>query len=160
VEIREFAISDLAVMRQIWNDVVNDGVAFPQTAVLKDDALEFFKAQDFCGVVEENGEILGLYILHPNNIGRVSHIANTSYAVAKNARGKGVGEKLVLHSIQKCAELGFKILQFNAVVASNFAALKLYKRLGFTDLGVIPGGFLNKNGIYEDIHVMYIRTQI
>ena len=30
-------------------------------------------------------------------------------------------------------------------------ALALYKKLGFTQLGVIPGGFLNKDGEYEDI---------
>ena len=48
-------------------------------------------------------------------------------------------------------ELGFKILQFNAVVATNRAALKLYARLGFVQLGVIPDGFLMKDGHYEDI---------
>ena len=53
-------------------------------------------------------------------------------------------------------EIGFKILQFNAVVASNSAALNLYKNLGFTQLGTIPGGFKNKNGDYEDIIPHYI----
>ena len=50
---------------------------------------------------------------------------------------------------------GFRIMQFNAVVDSNIHALHLYKRLGFTDLGVIPGGFQVKDGSFEDIHVMY-----
>ena len=53
-------------------------------------------------------------------------------------------------------ELGFRILQFNAVVATNQAALKLYARLGFVQLGVIPGGFLMKDGHYEDIILLYI----
>ena len=48
-------------------------------------------------------------------------------------------------------ELGYRVLQFNAVVATNTPALALYKRLGFTQLGVIPGGFLMKDGHYEDI---------
>ena len=43
------------------------------------------------------------------------------------------------------------MLQFNAVVKSNTGALALYKKLGFTQLGVILGGFLNKDGEYEDI---------
>ena len=50
---------------------------------------------------------------------------------------------------------GYRVLQFNAVVASNIHAFHLYQRLGFVDLGIIPGGFLNKDGVYEDIHVMY-----
>lgn len=66
-------------------------------------------------------------------------------------RGKGIGEKLVQHCMSKAKELGFRILQFNAVVKSNQRALRLYEKLGFVKLGVIPGGFLNKDGTYEDI---------
>ena len=48
-------------------------------------------------------------------------------------------------------ELGFKILQFNAVVKSNAGALKLYEKLGFVRLGTIPKGFEMNDGHYEDI---------
>ena len=34
---------------------------------------------------------------------------------------------------------------------ATLGALALYKKLGFTQLGVILGGFLNKDGEYEDI---------
>jgi len=51
--------------------------------------------------------------------------------VKKEFRGKGIGEKLVVHSMDKAKELGFKILQFNAVVKSNKRALRLYEKLGF-----------------------------
>ncbi len=66
-------------------------------------------------------------------------------------RGQHIGEALVKHCIEKARELGFGILQFNAVVATNESALCLYKKLGFTQLGVIPKGFLMKDGHYEDI---------
>lgn len=46
--------------------------------------------------------------------------------------------------MSKAKELGFKILQFNAVVKSNEHALQLYKKLGFVQLGIIPHGFLMK----------------
>ena len=60
----------------------------------------------------------------------------------------GVGD------ISKC--LGFKILQFNAVVETNIHARHLYERIGFTGLGVIPNGFRMKDGHYENICPYYI----
>lgn len=138
----------------IWNEVVKEGVAFPQKEPLTEESGHaFFTEQSFTGIAidESNGEIVGLYILHPNNVGRCGHICNASYAVKCGLRGQHIGEKLVTHCIEKGKELGYGILQFNAVVKSNEPALRLYKKLGFVQLGIIPGGFLMKDGTYEDI---------
>ena len=150
--IRQFEDRDIEQAREIWNEIVRDGVAFPQLEELDTQSgLDFFHSQSFTGVCEENGELLGLYILHPNNVGRCGHICNASYAVASRARGRGVGEALVLHCLKTAKELGFRIMQFNAVVSNNTTALRLYAKLGFTQLGVIAGGFLMKDGSYQDI---------
>ncbi|UZQ86634.1 GNAT family N-acetyltransferase [Thermoclostridium stercorarium] len=154
VEIREYMKADVTEAVKIWNEVVEEGNAFPQTELLDEKGgHEFFSRQSFTGIAfdTETEEIVGLYILHPNNVGRCGHICNASYAVRKDMRGKGIGEKLVQHCMSKAKELGFRILQFNAVVKSNQRALRLYEKLGFVKLGVIPGGFLNKDGTYEDI---------
>ena len=158
-KIKKLEKSDIEQAIDIWNDVVIDGVAFPQIELLNEDTgLEFFNSQSFTGVAynSNNNEIVGLYILHPNNVGRCSHISNASYAVKKDKRGRHIGELLVKDCLIKAKELGFRILQFNAVVATNTSALKLYKKLGFTQLGVIPKGFLLKDGTYEDIIPHYI----
>ena len=158
IEIRQYNDSDLASMIKIWNEVVDEGTAFPQEESLNEiTGREFFSLQTYCGVAEdkESGNILGLYILHPNNIGRCGHICNASYAVSKNVRGLHIGEKLVLDCMRKGKELGFGILQFNAVVATNIHARNLYERLGFVQLGVIPKGFRMKDGHYEDICPYY-----
>ncbi len=154
IEIKEYSKEDIKEAIAIWNEVVIDGVAFPQITTLDETTGdEFFKSQSYTGLAydSDNNEILGLYILHPNNIGRCGHIANTSYAVSKHARGKHVGESIVKDSLVKAKSLGFKILQFNAVVKSNTVALNLYKKLGFTQLGEIPNGFKLDNGNYETI---------
>lgn len=158
IVVREYNKSDLPDMIRIWNEVVEEGVAFPQEELLtKDTGMDFFASQTYCGVAieSETGIIYGLYILHPNNIGRCGHICNASYAVDKSARGLHIGEKLVSDCLIQGKEHGFGVLQFNAVVASNIHARNLYERLGFTQLGTIPRGFRMKGGQYEDICPYY-----
>ncbi len=156
ITIRKFKNEDVPAMVSVWNEVVKEGNAFPQTDMLTvDSGRAFFASQSLTAVAEENGVIIGLYILHPNNIGRCGHLANASYAVASYARGRGVGERLVRHCLENAADYGFKILQFNAVVASNAAGIALYEKLGFVRLGTVPGGFLNGNNEYEDIILFY-----
>lgn len=155
--IREFESKDVADMVRIWNQVVDEGVAFPQLDDLSlEEGEKFFSSQTYSAVaVDDNDNVKGLYILHPNNVGRVGHIANASYAVDDNCRGEHIGEQLVKDCLKQAKLHEYKILQFNAVVASNIHALHLYKRLGFVDLGIIPGGFKDKAGVFEDIHIMY-----
>lgn len=156
--IRKYTESDISSMVRIWNEVVEEGIAFPQEDLL-DDATgkEFIATQSYCGVAEdENGRILGLYILHPNNVGRCGHICNASYAVSSESRGLHIGEKLVRDCLKVGKEIGFRVLQFNAVVATNVHARHLYERIGFTQLGTITKGFRLKNGEYEDICPYFI----
>ena len=154
IQIRAYQSKDAASAAQIWNEVVTDGNAFPQdTEMTANVANLFFQEQTYTGIAEnaDTPEILGLYILHPNNVGRCGHICNASYAVRKNIRGLHIGEKLVLDCLQKAKENQFRILQINAVVATNTPALHLYERIGFKKLGTIPGGFRMPDGTYEDI---------
>ena len=156
--VREYQEKDIAAMVEIWNEVVEQGVAFPQEEFLTHESgAEFFAAQTYNGVAvqKDSGEIVGLYILHPNNIGRCGHICNASYAVKTQHRGRRIGEKLVLDCIEQGRNHGFTVLQFNAVVASNVHARHLYERLGFIQLGVIPKGFRMKDGHFEDICPYY-----
>lgn len=156
--VRAYTLSDLNQMTEIWNEVVRAGNAFPQTDPLTlKEAEAFFGEQSYCGVAVsgETGDVCGLYILHPNNVGRCAHIANASYAVSENARGKGVGEALVRDCLTQAKTLGFRVLQFNAVVKTNAAARHLYEKLGFVKLGEIPGGFQMPDGSFETIIPYY-----
>ena len=156
--IRPYGPGDLAAMCGIWNEVVRAGDAFPQEEELTPaSGAAFFAGQTGCGVAEdaETGAILGLYILHPNNVGRCGHIANASYAVRGDCRGRGVGEALVRDSLSRARGFGFRAMQFNAVVKENHRALHLYEKLGFQRIGEVPGGFLMKDGHYADIVLFY-----
>ena len=154
--IRQYRQSDLPDMIRIWNEVVEEGNAFPQEEYLDlESGSAFFSSQSYAAVAEIDGRVKGLYILHPNNIGRCGHLCNASYAVLAADRAQHIGEKLVLDCLEKGKELGFRVLQFNAVVGSNIHARHLYERLGFKQLGTIPGGFRMKDGHYENICPYY-----
>ncbi len=158
MQIRAYTRADLAQMIPIWNEIVEEGIAFPQEDCLdRESGSAFFASQSYTGVADTDGKIVGLYILHPNNVGRCGHICNASYAVSSSVRGQHIGEKLVLDCLKKAKELGFRVLQFNAVVESNTHARHLYERLGFVQLGTIPGGFRMKDGHFENI-CPYYRT--
>ena len=133
--IREYSDADIEQMIVAWNEVVEEGSSFPQEEYLTSDTgREFFASQTYCGVAEEDGKVKGFYIIHPNNVGRCGHIGNASYVVSSKYRGQHIGEKLVIDSLEQGAKHGFKLIQFNAVVASNVHARHLYKRLGFIQL--------------------------
>lgn len=158
IMIRKYETNDLSDLIRIWNQVVEDGVAFPQEECLTETTgAEFFAQQTYtaAAVDKDTGKIYGLYILHPNNVGRCGHICNASYAVDRDARGLHIGEKLVKDCLVQGKAHGYGVLQFNAVVASNTHARHLYERLGFIQLGTIPGGFRMKDGHYEDICPYY-----
>ena len=158
VIVRAYAEKDIPEMMEIWNEVVRAGRAFPQDETLDQNQAEAFFAEQTrtaVAVDDETGVVLGLYILHPNDIGRKSHVANASYAVRADIRGRGVGRALVSDSQANIALCGFTGLQFNAVVASNLNAIHLYESLGFTRIGTIPGGFRNIEDQLEDMHIFY-----
>ena len=156
--IRAYQEKDLSDMVRIWNEVVEDGVAFPQEDYLDmQTGADFFAEQTYTAVAADadTNKVYGLYILHPNNIGRCGHICNASYAVSRDSRGLHIGEKLVSDCLKQGTAHHFRIMQFNAVVVSNIHARHLYERLGFKQLGTIPGGFRMKDGHYEDICPYY-----
>ena len=161
VVVKPYETKNVCESINIWNEIVREGIAFPQEEEL--DPItgdEFFKAQSFTGLAfdEDTEEILALYILHPNNVGRCAHISNASYAVRSDVRGRHIGEIIVKDCIARAKELGFRILQFNAVVATNIHARHLYQRLGFKELGTIPGGFRMPDGSFADIVPQFIEV--
>ena len=98
ITVRKYEEKDLPELIRIWNEVVEDGVAFPQEEYLNEESGRNFFAEETytaAAVDKESGKVYGLYILHPNNIGRCGHICNASYAVSRDSRGLHIGEKLV-----------------------------------------------------------------
>ena len=118
IEVRAYTDDDIEAMVTIWNQVVEDGVAFPQEECLTTESgTAFFTEQTYCGVAEDTdtGRIYGMYILHPNNVGRCGHICNASYAVDRESRGLHIGEKLV----SDC------LVQARHMVTASYSSMRL-----------------------------------
>jgi L-amino acid N-acyltransferase YncA len=156
ITFRPYGKADVVTLMEIWNDVLEDGVAFPgEERYREEDFNKLLESQSSVTCLMLAGEIVGFYILHPNNIGRCSHVANASYAISKKFRGRQFGKVLVEQSLKEAKHLGFRGMQFNAVVVGNKAAMHIYRQLGFEIIGTIKGGFRLKSGEYSDMHIMY-----
>lgn len=157
ISFRTYKKEEVTYLKDIWNDILEDGIAFPGDIIYDETGFEkMLKDQTAVICIMVNQEVAGYFVLHPNNIGRCSHVANASYAISKKYRGQKLAEPLVMKSIEQAKEAGFRGIQFNAVVAGNLAAIHTYQKIGFTMIGTIPKGFRLKNGEYSDMHIMYL----
>lgn len=106
-------------------------------------------------VAEEGGELLGTYVLRPNNRGNGSHVCNCGYVTAPWATGKGVARAMCAHSLEHARARGYLAMQFNFVISTNERAVKLWQSFGFEIVGRIPRGFRHPRAGLVDAFVMF-----
>ena len=107
-------------------------------------------------VLEEDGRILGSAKMGPNRPGPGDHVGTASFMVAPQARGRGVGRRLGEYVVRWHRDAGFRGIQFNAVVETNTAAVRLWEDLGFRIVGTVPGAFRSPAHGFVGLHVMYL----
>ncbi len=105
-----------------------------------------------CG---NGGEIVGCYILKPNQPTLGAHVANAGYIVAEQARGRGVASAMCRHSQDEARARGFVAMQYNLVVATNAPAVHLWQKEGFQIVGRLPKAFRHLRLGLVDAYVMY-----
>jgi GNAT superfamily N-acetyltransferase len=105
--------------------------------------------------VDESGAVLGTANMYANRPGNGSHVASASYMVDPARSGRGVGRALVEYSLDWARAAGFRAIQFNAVVATNVYAVRLYEKLGFKIIGTVPEAFHHPTEGYVGLHIMH-----
>jgi len=157
MKIREAAVSDYDSIWQLFKSVIKSGDTYVFDPHTKKENLSkyWFAANMKTFVAEKNGLIRGTYIIKPNQVGLGSHIANCSYMVHPDYQGKGIGKLLCEHSLKYAKDTGYKAIQFNLVVSTNTAAVKLWGEYGFEIIGTIPEGFNHKDLGYVDAYIMF-----
>ncbi len=108
-----------------------------------------------CRVAEINGAFAGCYALRPNRTGRAGHVANASYMVHPDFRGRGIGRALGEHSLDLARKMGYEAMQFNFVVSANDVAVNLWQALGFNIVGTMPKGFQYPGSRLVDVFMMH-----
>jgi L-amino acid N-acyltransferase YncA len=141
----------------ILEPVIRAGETYTQPRDMsKEQALAYwFSEEKEPFVWEENGGILGTYFIKANQNGGGAHVANCGYITAEAERGRGIARAMCLHSIARAKERGFRAMQFNFVVSTNAAAVKLWSSLGFETVGRLPLAFAHPAHGFVDALVMY-----
>ena len=146
---------------EIFHRVIQTGdtYVFAPKTPKEDLAKKWFATYMHTYVAEQNGRVVGTYILKPNQIDLGNHIANGSYMVHPEAQGQGIGKALCAHSLREAKRLGYKAIQFNIVVASNQGAIKLWQSFGFRIIGTLPKVFRHQTLGPTDAHIMFLELK-
>ncbi len=157
VKIRRAGDADFDGIWEIFKEVVDAGETYPQTSDIgREEAYRLLLADPTATYVAvDQGRVVGMYYLEPNQPGRGAHVGHAGYAVARDARGRGVGRALGRHSLTEARRRGFLAMQFNLVVATNEASVALWQGLGFTVAGTLPKAFRHRELGLVDALVMY-----
>jgi L-amino acid N-acyltransferase YncA len=157
LSIRPATDADRDAIWEIFHEVVAAGNTYvfdPNTA--REEALAYwFRRDTHTYVAEQNGKIVGSYIVKPNQRGLGGHVANASFIVAPRARGLGVGRAMGEHCLSEARRHGFRAMQFNFVVSTNESAVHLWQELGFKIVGTLPGAFRHREKGYVNVYVMF-----
>jgi len=155
--IRPLVRSDWPAVEPIIREVLAAGETYCAEAAMDAAALrEFWLSDEHTVVAEVDGVVVGTAHCGPNRPAQGSHVGTASFMVGTAARGHGIGRALGEHVVEWHRRMGFRGIQFNAVVASNFFAVRLWQSLGFEIVGTVPGAFRLPSGEYVGLHVMYL----
>lgn len=142
---------------EIFHAVIAPGDTYvfdPQMS--RSDALAYwFRSDTHTYISESDGQIVGTYILKPNQPALGSHVANAAFMVSPMARGLGVGRRMGEHCLDEARRLGFRAMQFNFVVSTNEPAVRLWQQLGFSIVGTLPRAFRHSQLGFVDAYVMF-----
>jgi GNAT superfamily N-acetyltransferase len=160
VQIRPATDRDWPHIHPFFSAIVADGetYAYPEGLTLHEAGRLWMQQPPAQTVVAVEGEaVLGSATMGPNRPGRGAHIATGSFMVNPAHQGRGVGRALGEYLVQWCRSGGYHGIQFNAVVETNQAAVRLWQSLGFQILTTVPEAFDSRRHGLVGLHVMYLR---
>jgi GNAT superfamily N-acetyltransferase len=159
VHIRDAEGADWPRLYPIFAAIVAEGrtYAYPQGLTFEQARELWMEPPPGRVVVAVDGDtVLATAKMGPNRPGRGAHIATASFMVDPDAAGRGIGRALVEHVVDWARTAGYRGIQFNAVVETNTAAVKLWRSVGFEILATVPAAFDHPDHGYVGLHLMFL----
>jgi len=162
VLIRDAVDGDWPEIHPIFEAIVAEGRTYSYPAGLSSDDARALWMADPPGrtaVALDHDVVVGTARMGPNRPGRGSHIATASFMVEPATRSRGVGRALAEDMLAWARHGGYRGVQFNAVVETNYAAVRLWRSLGFEVVGTVPGAFEHADDGFVGLHIMFRRIE-
>ncbi len=158
MEIRGATRADAEAIAAIYNEGIEDRSATLETQLrTAEERAEWLATRGprhpVLVVVDRSGTIMGWGSLNPfNPRPAYDHVADFSVYVAREQRGRGIGDAL-LGTLETCARgLGYHKMVL-AAFPGNAPGMRLYERHGFSTVGVYhEHGLLD--GLWVDVIIM------
>ena len=149
--------ADYDAIWQMWQEVMAQREYYPYDETYDRAAIEatWINRDNVCVVAERGSQVVGAYILRPNQPGYGNHIANAAYMVNTAQRGHGIGKLLGAHSIAMARASGYLAMQFNLVLSTNVSAVRAWLANGFEIIGTVPEAFRHHRLGLVSAHIMY-----
>jgi L-amino acid N-acyltransferase YncA len=139
--------SDIDALFGIYAEMAADGGAEPrQGKPLRQTFIEGWVRDRAVYAAHLDGVMAGGYFLRPNFPAFAAHIAQGGYLVARSLRRRGIGRKLVEHSLHQATADGYTAMMFNLVMESN-PSRRIYESVGFEVIGSIPNVHGNEGAL-------------
>lgn len=103
-------------------------------------------------VTEIDEQLVGLASLSGQKGSRLSHVAEVGVCLIEEYWGYGLGTMMIEMLLEFAENSPLRVLTLE-VVADNHAAIQLYKKFGFQEIG-IGHKRLNAQGIFYDVLMM------
>ena len=156
VDLRALTEDDWTAVAEIYWDGIRDGLATFETEVPSWETWNAAHLADHRVVAERLGEVVGWAALSPASARRCyAGVAENSVYVAREARGLGIGRRLLEALIATAEAAGIWTIQ-TSIFPENRASLALHERCGFRVVGSRER-IGKRDGIWRDTVFLELR---
>jgi RimJ/RimL family protein N-acetyltransferase len=156
-QIRRITLNDIQGFHKCLDSVAKEG-----KFIAKESAPDIKRIEAFIGdsvrnnypqfVAIDKNEIIGWCDAMPFQTKSLKHRAELGMGIIKEHRGKGIGEKLVLATLDHARQIGIIRIDLE-VRADNERAIRLYRKTGFKEYGRRRMGIFLE-GMFHDLILM------
>ncbi|MDE0145114.1 MAG: GNAT family N-acetyltransferase [Nitrospira sp.] len=161
VELVLAGADDLSAVQELHRVIIEEGTSYPHKEPFDAEGAwdYWFSDKRTVGayVLDRGGrsDLVGMFYLKANFPGRAGKVANAGFIVAPEWRSRGLGRLLGTTMLEYAKSLGFHSVLFNLVFSENHASRRLWKKLGFVEIGSVPKAVQNDDGTFQDAIIMF-----